>query len=205
MHMHWSNVLFWNAHLLRHRSEHTSPSAIYYQMDSVTKAMHYKAKHVINLKHDPNLFRCKKPDLTIESSHTIDTAMCTRTQTISSRIHHIHSNLQNRVLWMVFFSQTTLLYSEIVVILWQFNSNNWFICYLLCVQKNSSWLCKSVPSVSIKLGVEQTLLLLTSDILSYDTAGLNAKIPDKPLSSFILNKDSRNSDGELKWALTYMF
>ena len=44
-----------NAHLLRHRSEHTCSSAIYYQMDSVTKALHCKAKYGMNVKMDHTL------------------------------------------------------------------------------------------------------------------------------------------------------
>ena len=42
-----------NAHLLRHRFEQIYASAIYYQMDSITKAMYCKAKHSINMRHDP--------------------------------------------------------------------------------------------------------------------------------------------------------
>ena len=44
-----------NAHLLRHRSERTSASAYCYQVDSETKALHYKGKYAINLKLDPTL------------------------------------------------------------------------------------------------------------------------------------------------------
>ena len=45
-------------HLLIHRSDHTCALAIYYQMDSLTKAMHCKDKHAINLKSYPTF-----PDL----------------------------------------------------------------------------------------------------------------------------------------------
>ena len=42
-----------NKHILRHRSVHTGASAIYYQVDSVTEALHCKTKGTINLKPDP--------------------------------------------------------------------------------------------------------------------------------------------------------
>ena len=51
-----------NVHLLRHRSEHTCTSTIYYQVDSVTKALHHKAKYAINLNLDPTV--TDKGDLT---------------------------------------------------------------------------------------------------------------------------------------------
>ena len=38
-----------NTYLVRHRYEQTCASASYYQMDSVTKTMHYKAKHAFHL------------------------------------------------------------------------------------------------------------------------------------------------------------
>ena len=41
-----------SAYLLKHRSEHRYASTIYYQIDIITKAMYYKAKHAINLKPD---------------------------------------------------------------------------------------------------------------------------------------------------------
>ena len=44
-----------NVHLLRHRSEHTSASKIYYQMESLTKALQCKAKYAVNMKPDPTL------------------------------------------------------------------------------------------------------------------------------------------------------
>ena len=40
-----------NSHLLRHRSQHTCASAIYYQTDLGTKAMHSKAKHAIDARN----------------------------------------------------------------------------------------------------------------------------------------------------------
>ena len=42
-----------NAHLLRHSHRHTCALVIYCQMDSITFAMHCKAKHKINLRHNP--------------------------------------------------------------------------------------------------------------------------------------------------------
>ena len=42
-------------HSRSQRSEYTYASAIYYQMDLVSKAMHFKAKHVIHLKSDPTI------------------------------------------------------------------------------------------------------------------------------------------------------
>ena len=48
-----------NAHLLQCRSEHACASAIYYQMDSVVKTIHYKAKHAISLKLDPTFLDAK--------------------------------------------------------------------------------------------------------------------------------------------------
>ena len=38
-----------NAYLLSHRSEHMCVSAVYYPMDSVTKALHCKEKQAISL------------------------------------------------------------------------------------------------------------------------------------------------------------
>ena len=50
-----SELLCENPHLVRHRSEHTCPSAIYYQVQLVTNALYYKAKYVISLKLNPTI------------------------------------------------------------------------------------------------------------------------------------------------------
>ena len=47
-------------------------------------------------------------------------------------------------------------------------------------------------------------MLLTSDILLYDSPGLEVKIADKPFNKHILDKDSGSIYSELKPSLTYM-
>ena len=44
-----------NGHLLRHRSKDICASAIYYQTYLDNKALHCKAKHIINLRPDPTI------------------------------------------------------------------------------------------------------------------------------------------------------
>ena len=79
-------------HLLIHRSDHTCALAIYYQMDSLTKAMHCKDKHAINLKFLSHISRSRRPYFTIKSPRTISISLCTRKQAISVRMKHILPN-----------------------------------------------------------------------------------------------------------------
>ena len=44
-----------NAYLIRHKSKHTCTSTIYYQVNSVMKALNCKAKYAINIKPDPTI------------------------------------------------------------------------------------------------------------------------------------------------------
>ena len=44
-----------NVYLLRHRSEHTCTSAVYYQVCSAIKALHCKAKYEINMNPNTTL------------------------------------------------------------------------------------------------------------------------------------------------------
>ena len=55
MYANGSSPLFENTHLLRHRSKRACASIIYFQVDSVTKTLHCKAKYTINNKLDPTL------------------------------------------------------------------------------------------------------------------------------------------------------
>ena len=51
---------------------------------------------------------------------------------------------------------------------------------------------------------EEMLILLRLDIQSCDIPGLNIRIPDKPLSSCILDIDSRSIHSDLEQTLTYV-
>ena len=61
MYMHEGVYFCENAHMLRHRSEHTCSSTIYYQVeDLVMKVLHFKAKYNIHLKPDLTLLDARK-------------------------------------------------------------------------------------------------------------------------------------------------
>ena len=64
---------------------------------------------------------------------------------------------------------------------------------------------KACYQISHHPEVEQTLMLLTVDILSCEIPGLTIKSQDKPPSRCIQNSDSGPVYGELKQTLTYMF
>ena len=58
--------------------------------------------------------------------------------------------------------------------------------------------------ISPKQVMDQALILMTSDIQSYNFPGLNYQMSDKPLSKSILDKDSGLMYGELHQTLAYM-
>ena len=82
-----------NAHLLRNRSECTCPSAIYYKTDLVTKAVHCRVKHAINLK--PKIPKCLDSVdliLLLNPPKPFDIGFNSGKQTISVRIIHKQNN-----------------------------------------------------------------------------------------------------------------
>ena len=78
-----------NAHLLRHRFEHTHASVINYQLDSLMKATYCKARNAISLKPKPKILGARG---LIKSSKTMDISVYTRKQTISIILCHIKIN-----------------------------------------------------------------------------------------------------------------
>ena len=95
----------------------TRPSWIFYQIDSLTKTMHCKGKHLIKLKLVSTLLDAGDLILLSDFPKTMDISVWTRRQAISIRILYMKSNWNNRILWMFFFSQTILPHSNNVIIL----------------------------------------------------------------------------------------
>ena len=63
---------------------------------------------------------------------------------------------------------------------------------------------KTSHQISPEPGMQQTLMLLTSNIPLYDFLGLNDKILDKPLTRKILDKDTGSIYSKHKQTLTYV-
>ena len=63
---------------------------------------------------------------------------------------------------------------------------------------------KAHHQISPKPEMEQALMLLTSDVPSYNSPCLNVKVPDKPFRRWILDKDTSPMYSEHKQTLTYM-
>ena len=66
-----------NAQFLRYRSEHTCASVTYYEVDLVTKALHYEAKYAMNLKQDTTHLDTGDLIPTVKPTKTMDIGMCT--------------------------------------------------------------------------------------------------------------------------------
>ena len=62
---------------------------------------------------------------------------------------------------------------------------------------------KAYYNVSQEPGMDQTLMLLTLNIPLYSLPGLNVRMPDKPLTIRLLDKDTGPIYGEVKQKLTH--
>ena len=70
------------------------------------------------------------------------------------------------------------------------------MCYILSKINFDYW--EAYHQISPKPKIEQALMLLTSDIPSYDLPLLNVKIPEKPLSRRLMDKDTGPIYDQLK-------
>ena len=192
------------AHQLIHRSEHICLSAIYYQVDSVTKALHFKENYTIKLKPDPTFLHAG--DLILLSNFTKPWILvCVPENQPFLMEYSAYRVIKRRTFCKCSFSAgPTLSGANNVVIPNQCNSDSQFVLALImCLTKFSNYL-KAHYHISPKPHKEQTLMLLTSDIPAYELQGLNVKIPKKPVNRRILDRESGQIYGELKHILTCM-
>ena len=121
-----------NVHLLRHRSEHTFVSAIYYLMDSVTRVMHYKIEHRFKLKPGPTILDAGDfiMLLNLPGPWTLVHALENRPFPLEYYTYRVISRTE---FFEWFFQPKHITSPDNVYMSRQCSSNRWFALHLLCV------------------------------------------------------------------------
>ena len=165
---------------------------IYYHMESATKAMHYKAKHAITLKPDPTCLDACDLILLLNLLRpwTVVCAPDNRPFQLEYSKYRTECCICSFSAQPCYLNKTMSLYQNNTVA-----TDILFSTYFV-FSKTLFDYSRSFHQISHDLELEQTLMLLTSDISSFDLPGLNVNIFDRPFSRHIPihGKSEKNSN-----------